>query len=291
VANEDMDEGWNGVSGAEWVRLQDAYDRMLAPWADLLAATAAVAPGERVLDVGCGNGITTRQAARAAAGPGPDDKNGSATGVDLSAPMLEVARKTAAEEGVDNVTFVRADAQTDPLPPAGDPPYDVVISRFGVMFFDDPVAAFANFARATRPGGRLTIVSWAPGDRQQWLAVPLGAALAHLPPPDFAAGPDAPGMFGLSTPERISGVLEAAGWTDVTTVDHARPMLIGGGGSLDATMDYIEHSGPGRALLEGADPAPAARAVAAIRASFEDHLTADGVVLEGVALVTTALAS
>jgi SAM-dependent methyltransferase len=245
-----------------------------------------------VLDIGCGNGVTTRAAA-VAAGDGAGNGNGaggSATGVDLSAPMLEQARKRAAEEGVANVTFVQADAQTDDLgrPPAG---YDVAISRFGVMFFEDPVAAFANVHRAMGPGGRLTVVSWAPMATQQWLTVTLGAALEHLPPPDFTGAPDSPGMFGLSRTDHIQQTLAAAGWTDVDIAVHAGPMLIGGGGSLDAAMDYVEHSGAGRALLEGADPDRAAKAVAAIRTALADHLTDAGVALEGVALVTTALAS
>jgi SAM-dependent methyltransferase len=293
VANEDMKEGWNGVSGAEWVRLYDAYDRMLSPWAELLAAGAAIRPGEHVLDIGCGNGVTTREAARAAA---PD---GTATGVDLSAPMLERARKTAAEEGVANATFVQGDVQTDDLRSEGRADaegdsatgYDVAVSRFGVMFFEDPVAAFTNVHRAMAPGGRLAIVSWAPMERQQWLTAALAAALEHLPPPDFGAGADGPGMFGLSRTERIEEVLGAAGWTGVTVAEHARPMLIGGGGSLDATVDYLEHSGPGRALLDGVEPERAARALAAIRAAIEPYLTPEGVVLEGVGLVTTALAS
>lgn len=292
MANEDMKEGWNGVSGAEWVRLYDAYDRMLAPWAELLAAGAAIRAGEHVLDIGCGNGVTTRDAARAAA---PD---GTATGVDLSAPMLERARKTAAEEGVANVTFRQGDVQTDDLRPEGQGQadadadgYDVAVSRFGVMFFDDPVAAFANVHRAMAPGGRLAIVSWAPITGQQWLARTMAAALEHVPPPDFETSGQGPGMFGLSTTERIEEVLGAAGWTGIEVAEHARPMLIGGGGSLDATVDYLEHSGPGRALLDGVEPERAARALAAIRTAIEPHLTPEGVVLEGVGLVTTALAS
>ena len=289
VANEDMKEGWNGVSGAEWVRLHDAYDRMLAPWALLLAEAAAIRPGEHVLDVGCGNGVTTREAARAA---GPD---GTATGVDLSAPMLEQARKAAAEEGVANVAFRQGDVQTDDLGRPGDgvPGYDVVVSRFGVMFFEDPVAAFTTVRATMARGGRLALVSWAPMGRQQWLTETMAAALEHVPPPPLMTGDtgDAPGMFGLSTTERIEAVLGAAGWTGVTVAEHARPMLIGGGGSLDDTMDYLEHSGPGRALLEGVEPERGARAMAAVREAIEPHLTPEGVVLEGVGLVTTALAS
>jgi SAM-dependent methyltransferase len=287
VANEDMKDGWNGVSGAEWVRLHDAYDRMLAPWADLLATTVAVRQGEHVVDIGCGNGATTRQAALAA---GAGGAGGTATGVDLSAPMLEQARKRAAEEGVPNVAFVQADAQTDPLGERAGR-YDAAISRFGVMFFEDPVAAFANVHAAMAPGGRLAMVSWGPVEGQQWLTLALGAALAHVPPSNFGGGPDEPGMFGLSRTGFIERTLGQAGWTGVEVAAFPGRMLVGGGGSLDATMDYVVNGGPGRALLEGAEPAQAAKAVAAMRAALADHMTDRGVVLEGVALVTTALAS
>lgn len=287
MANEDMKDGWNGVSGAEWVRLHDAYDRMLAPWADLLAHTVAVQPGEHVLDIGCGNGVTTRQAAVAA---GVGGAEGTATGVDLSAPMLEQGRKRAAEEGVANVSFVQADAQTDTL---GDRAgrYTAAVSRFGVMFFEDPVAAFTNVHGAMAPGGRLAMVSWGPMEGQQWLTLALGAALAHVPPVTFGGGPDEPGMFGLSRTEFIERTLGQAGWTGVEVTRHPGTMLVGGGGNLDHTMDYVVNGGPGRALLEGAEPDQAAKAVAAIRAVLADRMTDEGVVLDGVALVTTALAS
>ena len=280
MANEDMKEGWNGVSGAEWVRLHDRYDRHLATWAELILDTAAIDSGESVLDIGCGNGETTRRAARAAA------PEGRAVGVDLSEPMLAQARKRAAEDGIANVDFVVGDAQTDPL--GG--PYDVAISRFGVMFFDDPVAAFANVDRAMRPGGRLAIVSWAPLSEQQWLLVPVGAALEHLPPPELGE-PGGPGMFGLSSIEEITDVLTRAGWTDVDVRPHRRTMPVGGGRNLDETMEYLVSSHTGRSMLEGADPDLAAKAIDAMRAALEPHLTDRGVELEGATLMTTALAS
>jgi SAM-dependent methyltransferase len=204
--------------------------------------------------------------------------------------MLEQARKRAAEEGVPNVSFVQADAQTDAL---GDRAgrYDVAVSRFGVMFFDDPVAAFTNVRGAMAPGGRLAMVSWGPAEDQQWLTLALGAALAHVAPSNFGGGPDEPGMFGLSRTEFIERTLVQAGWTGVEVTRHPGTMLVGGGGSLDDTMDYVVHGGPGRALLEGAEPAQAAQAVAAMRAALAEHVTDQGVVLGGVALVTTALAS
>jgi ubiquinone/menaquinone biosynthesis C-methylase UbiE len=296
MTNEDERERWNGVSGEAWVRRQEQYDRMLAPWGALLAETAAVAPGERVLDVGCGCGATTLAAAERAAGvpAGGGDATGGvdatggaapgvALGVDLSEPMIAVARRRAAEAGLDHVAFRVADAQTDDL---GVDDRDVVVSRFGVMFFDDPVAAFANVARATRPGGRLACVVWGPPDAQEWLLVPMAAATAHLPPP----GPgllDGPGMFALARPEHTTDVLERAGWRDVALVRHERAVRVGGG-TVDDAVSFLAGTGPGRALLDGVEEATVDKALDAIRQALADHLTPDGVVLRGTAWALTA---
>ena len=144
-----MAEYWNGRPADVWVREAERFDSLLGPFGRRLLEASALEPGERVLDVGCGNGAVSLEAARAVGG------SGSVTGIDLSAPMLEVARLRAEEQGVD-VHFVRGDAQTASF----DEPFDLVVSRFGVMFFDDPEAAFGNLARATRPGGRLCFVCW-----------------------------------------------------------------------------------------------------------------------------------
>jgi len=329
MVNREQKDNWNGVSGAEWVRRQDRYDRMLQPWADVLASAAAVVPGERVLDLGCGCGTTTRAAAGQA---GPE---GLAVGFDVSEPMLAQARRRAADDGVGNVRFVLGDAQVDDLAaaskdagagpgqraaagqavgagpgsrdaaangatvagPNGDAGYDLAISRYGVMFFDDPVAAFANVEKAMRPGGRLAVVTWAPLPGQEWILVPAAAAASvgvAIPAPPGANGDDGgtvPGMFSLSQPERIAAVLAGAGWVDVETTTEQRTILFAGGGTLDEAMDFFASSGPGRNLLADATPAEASRALAAIRTAMEPHVTARGVEFEGVACVTRALPS
>ncbi|HEV7762439.1 MAG TPA: hypothetical protein VGO78_25695, partial [Acidimicrobiales bacterium] len=180
-------------------------------------------------------------------------------------------------------------AQVDDLTAtAGDPgPYDVVISRFGVMFFDDPVAAFANMAAATRPGGRLAMVVWTPMPEQEWLTVPAAAAMEHLGFPELGV-PGAPGMFGLAEPERIAEVLQAAGWTDVGADRQQRRFPIGGRGGLDDAVAFLQSSGPGRRLFAEADPDAAKRAVEAIREALQPHVTATGVELDGVVWAVTA---
>jgi SAM-dependent methyltransferase len=278
MANEAMKDEWNGETGQDFVRLQDRYDRMLAPWADLVAELAGIRPGERVLDVGSGCGATTLDAA---ARTGPD---GAVLGVDLSAPMVERARERAAAAGYRHVRFAVADAQ------AGDvgADHDVVISRLGVMFFDDPVAAFAHLAAATRPGGRLAAVAWASALDQEWMLVPGGAAMQHVPFPDFGE-PGAPGMFGLAEADRTAATLAEAGWADVAVERHQRPMLVGGPGTLDDAMAFVTTSGPGTALLDGApDEGARARAIQAIRDALAGHVTADGVRLSGTVLALTA---
>jgi SAM-dependent methyltransferase len=205
VANRDQAEHWNGSEqAAHWVSHQQQYDRMLAPFIDMILGAAALSAGDNVLDVGCGCGSTTLAAAEAAA-PGP------VVGVDLSAPMLARARDSAALGALVNASFEQGDAQDHPFGQV----FDVVISRFGVMFFADPVAAFANLRAATRPGGRMAFVCWQPLIANEWLMIALAALAEHVRLPD-PPEPGAPGMFSLAEPGRIQGILGDAGWRQVT---------------------------------------------------------------------------
>ena len=193
---------WNAAEGQQWSRHQARYDRMLAPHGTELLAAATLRRGEAVLDVGCGSGATT-VAAAATVGP-----TGRVTGVDVSEPLLAAARRRADGAGVgDRVDFVAADAQTWAFDPGS---YDVVLSRFGLMLFDDPPAAFANLARAARPGGRLIFVTWRDADANGWFAIPLQVlhtGLGALPP-----APDGPCAFSLADGGRVVGLVEAAGF-------------------------------------------------------------------------------
>ena len=214
IANTDQAEKWNtGDDAAHWVNHQDRYDRMNAPFADMILDAAGLRPGADVLDVGCGCGTTTLAAARLAA-------PGQAVGLDLSGPMLARARAAAEAAGLGNAEFVQGDAQVHPMKPAR---FGTVLSRFGVMFFADPVAAFANIRSAAQPTGRLVFVCWQPLAANQWLLVPRAAMAEHVPPPGGSGpgvgsgdGPgDGPGMFALADPDRIRQVLARAGWRDV----------------------------------------------------------------------------
>jgi SAM-dependent methyltransferase len=277
IANTDQAERWNsGEDLAHWLTNQARYDRMNEPFAALILAAAQLRPGSNVLDVGCGCGGTTLAAARVVA-------PGQAVGLDLSGPMLARARTTAEAAGLSNAVFQQGDAQVHPLEPAR---FDAVISRFGTMFFADPVAAFANIRSATRPGGRLAFVCWQPLAVQQWLLVP-GAALAeHVPlPAGFGSG-DGPGMWAFSDPDRPREILAAAGWRDVEiTAEHAS-VLVGGGGSVEDAVEFMRTGSMARMMLAGADAGTFDRAVASVRAAVAPYADADGVRLgAGVWLV------
>lgn len=276
MANAEQREYWEGAGGRHWAQDADRYDTANRHWGDRLVEALAPVPGERVLEVGCGNGAVALEIARRV---GPE---GRVVGVDLSGPMLGTARGRAEEAGIDNVAFEHADAQTHAFEPAS---FDAVTSRFGVMFFDDPVAAFANLARAVRVGGRLVVLCWQELLRNEWITVPIGAALAHVPMP---AGdePGAPGPFAFGDPERLAGVLREAGWVDVTLEDREEPMRVGD--SPDDFLAFMQRTEMAQALMKDVPDETVAKAWAAVRESVVPHVGDDGVVLRGRAWLATA---
>ena len=280
IVNTDQAEHWNtGDDAAHWVNNQERYDRMNAPFADMILDAAGLRPGADVLDVGCGCGTTTLAAARLIA-------PGQAVGLDLSGPMLARARAAAAAAGLANAGFRQGDAQVHPLEQGR---FAAVLSRFGVMFFADPVAAFANIRSAAQPAGRLAFVSWQPRSANQWLLVP-GAALAEHVPPGGSVPGDGPGMFALADPDRIRQVLDRAGWRDVKVTAEQRSVLVGGGGSLDEAVEFLRTSSIGRTALTGADPGSTASALASLRAALAPHADDAGVHLTAAVWLVQATA-
>jgi ubiquinone/menaquinone biosynthesis C-methylase UbiE len=277
IANVEQYELWNGDSGRRWVADPDRRDVVLADAGAALMAAAGLRAGERVLDVGCGCGPMALTAARAVA---PD---GDVVGLDLSAPMLEVARRRAASAGVANVTFEQADVQVHPI---GDGSFDVAISRFGTMFFADAVAAFANIRRALRPGGRLCIVTWQPPAANQWLTLPASVLMPDGSIDDLPRGP---GMFAQSDRDAVTGVLEAAGYVAITVTPATIAVTLGDT-AADA-VDYLGETTPGRTMLEAIPEGGRAGAVDALRRMFAEHMTPQGVQLDAGILVTSASAS
>jgi SAM-dependent methyltransferase len=235
------------------------YDAELRRHNEHLRAAAAVGAHDRVLDIGCGTGQTTREAARAAVA-------GSALGVDLSAPMLERARRLSDDQELVNIAFQRADAQVHRFAPEH---FDLCISRFGTMFFADPVAAFANIGRALRPAARLVMLVWQPRDRNEW-ATAIGQALPAAP-----AAPDGPGPFSLADPTVTEGILTRAGFADVSFTDVHERVYYGADGATahDAVLRLLRLED----RLADLDAAAAAQARARLRATLDAHDTGAGV--------------
>ena len=280
IANTAQAEHWNSGEGvAHWISNQARYDRMHEPFTTMIRDAAGLRPGSHVLDVGCGCGATTLAAARLIA-------PGQAVGIDLSGPMLARARTDAEAAGLGNVVFQRGDAQVHPLEPAR---FDTVISRFGTMFFADPVAAFANIRSAIRPGGRLVFVCWQSLAANQWLLVPGGALAKHVPPAGFGSG-DGPGMFAFADPGRLRPILAAAGWRDIEITPEHAPILVGGGGSVDDAVGFLRTGSIGRAMLAGADAGTVDRAIASLRAALAPYADADGVRLGAAVWLVQAVA-
>jgi len=262
---------WNDAAGQTWAEMQEALDRQLAPLGRAAMAALAPKPGERLLDIGCGAGQTTLELAAAVA-PG-----GEVVGLDISRPLLEVARGRPATAGV---SFLEGDAQTHPFEPAS---FDGAFSRFGVMFFADPPAAFANIRRALKPGGRLAFVCWRGMGENPIMTAPLTAALAHLPapsPPD----PTAPGPFAFADPDRVRGILRTAGFEGIELAPHDEKI---GGGDLRTAVGLALRVGPlGMLLRENPDKRDVV--VAAIREALARHEGPDGVKLDSATWIVTA---
>lgn len=273
TANADQIAYWNALAGETWAALQDRLDRQIEPLGLEAIAALDPRPGERILDIGCGCGQTSLELAQRA---------GAVTGADISEPMLTVARRRAAEAGAD-IAFLVADAQTHAFEPAS---FDAAFSRFGVMFFEDPPAAFANVARALKPGGRLAFVCWRPMAENAWMSAPFAAALPHLPtealppPPD----PTAPGPFAFADPDRVRGILAKAGFADVEIRGHDRKV---GGNDLETTVALSLRVGPLGALLRE-QPQLKDTVVAAIREALAPHAGPDGVFLPSATWIVTA---
>jgi SAM-dependent methyltransferase len=269
---------WNELAGPRWVAHQALLDAQLAGLGERAVERTAIAAGDAVIDVGCGCGASSLALARRAG------DTGSVLGVDVSAPMLEVARRRAAEAGLRKLRFERADAQTHAF--ACDAS-DVVFSRFGVMFFTDPVAAFANLRRALKPGGRLTFVCWQALALNPWMGLPLGALAAHLSLPAPPA-PDAPGAFSFAARERIEQILADAGFAAVVIEPVTHQLTVGGTPDLDAAAEFLLMLGPAAAALREASPELRGRAAAAVRDAIAPYHGPHGVRMDAAAWIVRA---
>jgi SAM-dependent methyltransferase len=267
--NQDQVALWNDASGRTWVEMQQVLDRMLAPFVVPLIDAAFPGQGGRVLDVGCGAGATTLAMARRLGA------TGRCVGVDISGPLLAAAEAQATAERISAATFVQADAQTHAFEPGS---FDAIISRFGVMFFDDAEAAFDNLRRALRIGGKLGFVAWRSPAENPFMTTAKRAAeplLTNMPAPD----PNAPGQFAFADGERVRRILESSGWSDVN-LDR---LDVEGTASEPELLAYVTKLGPvGLALKEMNDEALRARVIDVVQAAFQPYLK-NGVARFGMA--------
>jgi SAM-dependent methyltransferase len=247
AANDAQQEYWNTVAGPRWVGLAGFVERRVRAVNDLLLTRSGVVAGEKVLEIGCGTGAATVPFAEAVG------QRGEVLGVDISEPMLAGARKRITESGLNNISLVQADAQTHHFEPDH---FDLITSRFGVMFFADPIAAFSNLLPAVRPGGRLCFACWAAlEDNRHWL-IPYEVALRHLGPP-APKDPRAPGPMAFSDPEYVRAFLRTAGF-DAIAIHRETPDIIGSSPAEEAEHACI--MGPSGRLIDEKQPDEAGRA-------------------------------
>lgn len=264
--NSEQAAWWN-AAGQGWANVQDIVDVMLRPFQDLLVQAALERPRHRVLDVGCGTGSVTRAITEAT--------GVACVGIDISETMLAAAR----EHGTGQ--FIQADAQVHTF----EERFDLIVSRFGVMFFDDPTAAFRNLLRAASPGGELCFITWRTPDENPFMATATKAA-APLLPDAPAPDPDAPGPYSLADPGRTRGILERSGWggIDIRPVDQVRTM------PEEQLVPYLSNLGPIARALKEAEESERPRILATVRGAFDSFVHGDEVRIPGACWQVTASA-
>ena len=278
-ANVEEAQRWDNETGHVWVKNQERIDAFLAPFAARALEAAKAAPGMRVLDVGCGAGTTTLALARSVGA------SGRVVGLDVSGPMLALARERARAAGAAQIELIQGDAQQHDF---GAERFDLLFSRFGVMFFADPLAAFRNLARALVPGARLTFVCWQAPASNPWVALPLAAiapVVAPLPP----LPPDAPGPFAFAERARVKGLLEGAGFDDVSA--QSLEIEVELGSDLAAAVEFALEIGPASRAVNLAGGSARSDATPRLRELLARHLGPRGVTLGSAAWLFSAVRS
>jgi ubiquinone/menaquinone biosynthesis C-methylase UbiE len=278
VPNKNQFEAWNGGESVHYVDHADRYDRQLAPFSEALLEEVRLAPHRSVLDIGSGCGALTLATARIA---------DLVLSIDISAPLTKVASERARTTRIDNVEFVVADAQTHAFAPSA---FDCVVSQFGLMFFDDPVRAFSNLRRSLVPGGRLAFVSWQGLPANEWLTVIASEVASRVEIPQFGGLAKGPGMFALMDQDETTALLGEAGFTAVSFESLAPTLLIGGGGTVDQSMEFLLGMGMARGLVGLAGSDAHDKVLEAVRSSLAEHYEPGvGVRLGASAWMVTAL--
>ena len=267
---------WDGPGGVHWVRRQEVWDRALAPLTAALLAHAAPKPGERVVDVGCGCGDTTLALVPLVGA------SGHVLGIDVSQTMLARAAERLPPGAP--VELVCADVTTHGFAPT----YDLLLSRLGVMFFHEPVRAFANLRSALKPGGRMAFCCFRPTAENQWAMVPLRAAYAHVPPPP-RPGPEDPGPFSFADETRVRRILGEAGFTAIALDRLDVDIDLGAGGGLEAAVESALEVGPTSRALEGRPAADRAAVAGELRKALAAHLRGTTVALSAALWLVRAV--
>jgi SAM-dependent methyltransferase len=281
--NADQIAYWNGPGGQRWADRQQAQDILLAPVADILIDRARPKAGERIIDVGCGSGATSIAFAQKV---GP---TGHVFGVDVSGPMLARARQSAPKELPKEfpIDFVLADATVHPFDPAS---FDLLASRFGVMFFADPALSFSNLRKALRPSGRLAFACWREPRENPWMMLPLQAVYQHVPKLP-QQGPEDPGPFSFASEARVQRILGEAGFTGIAMEPCNLALDIAIGGGLDAAARGALEIGPASRALEGAPSDVRAAATDSIREALTSFVRGEQVPLAASIWIVAARAS
>jgi ubiquinone/menaquinone biosynthesis C-methylase UbiE len=275
--NADQIAYWNGPNGERWVRRQEMQDVVLGPVSDVLIDRAAPKVGERVIDIGCGCGATTFAFANKVGA------RGHVLGVDISAPMLALARELAPADAP--LEFSLADATVQAFQPAS---FDLLVSRFGVMFFAEPAVSFANMRKALRASGRVAFACWRTPRDNPWMMMPLMAAYKHVPKlPEM--GPEDPGPFAFANEERVRRILTEAGFSKIALERHDLSLDVAVGRGLDAAVNTAVEIGPVSRALEGQPPETVAAVAASVREALAPHLKANNVALGASIWIVTAV--
>jgi SAM-dependent methyltransferase len=270
--NADQIAFWNGDAGEKWVKAQDRLDAMLGPITVELMKTANAKAGEHILDIGCGCGDTALTLAKTAA---------HVTGVDISRPMLARAKQRAGDAGIKNFDAVEADASDHRFAPS----YDLLFSRFGVMFFADPDSAFANMRKALKPNGRVAFVCWRAPQENEWVRVPVGAIRPHVPPQP-PLGPEDPGPFAFADLARLRRILTSAGFDRIAMRPFDTPMRLGE--NFDDALAHIQDFGPVARMLAPASDGERAKATAALSDALKPYAAKKPIELGGAVWLVTA---
>ncbi len=279
-ANSEQIEYWNDRAGPNWVKFYKQLDGQIGDIGKIAIDRSGVTAGQHVLDIGCGCGDSSLELARRV-GPG-----GAVHGIDISQPMLEQAARRAAMEPMLKLDFQRRDAQIADFPAAT---YSHGFSRFGVMFFEDPVAAFANIRKALAGNGRLTFICWRPLDENPWMAIPLGVAGQFVEPPE-PVPPGAPGPFAFTDGERARQILVSAGYSEVTLEALDEPLYLSGPGTAAEAAAHATQMGPVARVLGDSDENTVKQVEVALVQTLTPYYDGTGIRMDSACWIVSARA-